>query len=62
MIDKIINLRIFEKEDGKFDESLLDINGALSLSLNLPSTVTVLKGRRPSFSEAMEATRCQDPL
>jgi len=31
LIDKIVNLRIFKKEDGKFDESLLDIGGGLLL-------------------------------
>lgn len=53
LIDKIINLRIFEKEDGKFDESLLDINGALLLVSQFTLYGDCMKGRRPSFSGAM---------
>lgn len=53
LIDKIVNLRIFEKEDGKFDESLLDINGGLLLVSQFTLYGDCMKGRRPSFSEAM---------
>jgi D-aminoacyl-tRNA deacylase len=56
MIDKIINLRIFEKEDGKFDESLLNIKGELFIVSQFTLYGDCSKGRRPSFSEAMEAT------
>lgn len=59
MIDKIINLRIFEKEDGKFDESLLDINGELLIVSQFTLYGDCSKGRRPSFSEAMEATHAK---
>jgi D-tyrosyl-tRNA(Tyr) deacylase len=57
MIDKIINLRIFEKEDRKFDESILDINGELLIVSQFTLYGDCYKGRRPSFGEAMEATR-----
>ena len=53
MIDKIINLRIFEKEDGKFDESLLDINGGLLVVSQFTLYGDCSKGRRPSFGSAM---------
>jgi D-aminoacyl-tRNA deacylase len=59
MIDKIINLRIFEKEDGKFDGSLLDINGALLIVSQFTLYGDCSKGRRPSFSEAMEVDRAR---
>ena len=59
MIDKIINLRIFEKEDGKFDESLLDINGALLIVSQFTLYSDCSRGRRPSFSEAMETTHAR---
>lgn len=55
MIDKIINLRIFEKEDGKFDHSLLDIDGALLVVSQFTLYGDCSRGRRPSFSEAMSA-------
>ena len=53
MIEKIINLRIFEKEDGRFDESLLDINGEALVVSQFTLYGDCSKGRRPSFSGAM---------
>jgi D-tyrosyl-tRNA(Tyr) deacylase len=53
MIDKIINLRIFEK-DGKFDQSLIDVNGELLLVSQFTLYGDCSKGRRPSFSNAIE--------
>jgi D-tyrosyl-tRNA(Tyr) deacylase len=59
MIDKIINLRIFEKE-GKFDRSLLDVNGELLLVSQYTLYGDCSKGRRPSFSNAMEVDKARD--
>jgi len=59
MIDKIINLRIFEK-DGKFDQSLLDLNGELLLVSQFTLYGDCSKGRRPSFSNAMDVERAHD--
>jgi D-aminoacyl-tRNA deacylase len=55
MIEKIINLRIFERE-GKFDRSLLDVNGELLAASQFTLYGDCSKGRRPSFSDAMEST------
>ena len=55
MVDKIANLRIFESEAGKMDESLLDIGGGLLLVSQFTLYGDCRKGRRPSFSDAMEA-------
>lgn len=52
MIEKIINVRIFERE-GKFDLSLLDIKGELLLVSQFTLYGDCSKGRRPSFSDAM---------
>jgi D-tyrosyl-tRNA(Tyr) deacylase len=59
MIDKIINLRIFEK-DGKFDQSLLDVHGELLLVSQFTLYGDCSRGRRPSFSNAMEIGRARD--
>jgi D-tyrosyl-tRNA(Tyr) deacylase len=59
MIDKIINLRIFEKE-GKFDQSLLDVNGDLLLVSQFTLYGDCSKGRRPSFSNAMGVEKARD--
>jgi D-tyrosyl-tRNA(Tyr) deacylase len=55
MVDKIINLRIFENLEGKFDRSLLDIDGELLAVSQFTLYGDCSRGRRPSFSDAMEA-------
>lgn len=59
MVEKIVNLRIFEKEDGKFDESLLDVKGELLLVSQFTLYGNCSKGRRPSFSDAMDVSRAK---
>ncbi len=51
---KIAALRIFENEEGKFDRSLLDVNGgALVVSqFTLLADSRRQKGTRPDFSQA----------
>ena len=59
MIDKIVNLRIFEKE-GKFDRSLIDVQGELLLVSLFTIYGDCSRGRRPSFSNAMEVDEARD--
>lgn len=59
MIDKIINLRIFERE-GKFDMSLRDVGGELLLVSQFTLYGDCSKGRRPSFSNAMDVEKARD--
>ena len=53
MVEKIVNLRIFETEEGKLDKSLLDTGGSLLLVSQFTLYGDCRKGRRPSFSDAM---------
>lgn len=57
MVDKVINLRIFDDEKGIMNKSLLEVNGnVLSISqftLYADST----KGRRPSYINALNGDK-----
>jgi D-aminoacyl-tRNA deacylase len=59
MADKIIHLRIFEKENGKFDLSLMDTKGEILVVSQFTLYGNCSKGRRPSFSDAMDAGRAK---
>ena len=50
MLDKVINLRIFEDENGKMNLSLLDIGGELLIVPNFTLYGDTRKGRRPGYS------------
>ncbi len=52
LLDKIINLRIFEDEAGKMNLSLLDVQGELLVVSQFTLYGDVRRGRRPSFTEA----------
>ena len=52
LLDKIVDLRIFENELGKFDKSLKDIRGELLLVSQFTLLADTRQGRRPSFTEA----------
>jgi len=55
MVEKLVNLRIFETPEGKLDKSVLDADGALLLVSQFTLYGDCRRGRRPSFSDAMDA-------
>lgn len=57
--DKIINLRIFEDEEGKLNKSLLDIGGELLIVSQFTLYGDCRKGRRPNFMEALGGEEAQ---
>ncbi len=52
IVDKILNLRVFYNDQGKFDTSITDINGAILLVSQFTLFGSCLQGRRPDFSGA----------
>lgn len=52
MLEKVLNLRIFEDSDEKMNLSLLDIEGELLVVSQFTLYGDARKGRRPSFIDA----------
>ena len=60
MIAKMLDLRIFEDEDGKSNLSLRDVDGALLLISQFTLYADCKKGKRPSFFKAGEPHMAND--
>ncbi len=52
LVQKVVNLRIFADEAGKFNRSALDTGGELLLVSQFTLLADTNRGRRPSFTEA----------
>ena len=57
MVDKVINLRIFDDENGVMNKSLLDTKGSLLSVSQFTLYADASKGRRPSYINALNGDK-----
>lgn len=60
LADKCLNLRIFEDQDGKMNLSALDVGAGLLVVSQFTLYADVSRGRRPSFTEALEPKAAEE--
>src|SRR4051812_14345756 len=54
IVDKIVNLRIFPDDDGKMNQSVLDVRGSVLVVSQFTLYGDARQGRRPAFTGALE--------
>ncbi|MGC9004298.1 MAG: D-aminoacyl-tRNA deacylase [bacterium] len=52
IVDKVVNLRIFEDENGKMNFSVKDVGGEVLLVSQFTLLASTRRGRRPDFTSA----------
>ena len=63
MVDKVINLRIFDDDNGVMNRSLIDVDGSILSISQFTLYGDTSKGRRPSYIKALggdEASKLYD--
>lgn len=54
LVNKVLNLRIFDDENGVMNKSILDINGEILSISQFTLYANTLKGNRPSYIDALK--------
>lgn len=52
LVDKVVNMRIFPDEQGRFNHSVLDVGGGLLVVSQFTLYADTRRGRRPDFTRA----------
>ena len=63
VVKKILNLRVFEDENGKMNKSIIDVNGEILSISQFTLYADLSSGNRPSFTNALsfnEASKLYD--
>ena len=53
MVDKVLNLRIYDDENGVMNKSILDTKGSILSISQFTLYADARKGRRPSYADAL---------
>ena len=59
LVDKVVNLRVFPDDAGRFDRSALDVGASLLVVSQFTLYGDARKGRRPSFTDAAPPAEAQ---
>ena len=57
MIDKVLNLRIYDDESGVMNKSILDVGGSILSVSQFTLYADAKKGRRPSYVNALNGEK-----
>ena len=60
MAKKLVELRVFANEEGRFDRSIMDISGEVLLVPQFTLFASTKKGRRPDFFGAMRPPQASE--
>ncbi len=60
IVNKIVNLRIFDDEDGVMNKSILDIQGTILSISQFTLYADTKKGRRPSYINALNGKEASE--
>ena len=59
MVDKVLNLRIFDDENGVMNKSIIDTNGSILSISQFTLYADTSKGRRPSYIKALKQDKAR---
>ena len=60
IVDKTLNLRVFNDDNGKFNHSLMDCGGQVLVVSQFTLYADSRKGRRPSFTRAADLDKARE--